>query len=223
MKRTKLKNRILPAYTFGEDLFNCISHITGGAFGVLALTLCVIRAALRDDAWAIVSVCIYGVCMIALYTMSSLYHGLHEGTAKRVFQVLDHCTIYYMIAGTYTPILLVSIRTVSSVWAWTLFGVVWGLCAFATVFTAIDLKKYAALSMICYIGMGWCIVAAAKTAIEAVSLTGMIWLLAGGVSYTIGAILYGLGRKHKYMHSVFHIFVVLGSILQFVCIYEFVI
>jgi hemolysin III len=138
-------------------------------------------------------------------------------------QVLDHCTIYFLIAGTYTPILLCSIREYSPVTAWILFGVVWGLTALATTLTAIDLKKYAVFSMVCYIGMGWCIVFAAKIAIAAIPFMGLVYLLAGGISYTVGAVLYGMGRTMRYMHSIFHLFVVLGSLLQFICILFYVI
>ena len=137
-------------------------------------------------------------------------------------QVLDHCTIYGLIAGTYTPVVLCAIRPVSPGWGWGLFGVVWGLAVVATVFTAIDLKKYAVFSMICYLGMGWCIIFAAKPTFASVPLPGLVLLLAGGIAYTIGAILFGLGRKHRYMHSVFHLFVVAGSILHFLAILFYV-
>ena len=138
-------------------------------------------------------------------------------------QVIDHCTIYLLIGGTYTPILLCSIRKVSSVWAWSLFGIIWGLAFTAAVFTAIDLKKYSKLSMSCYIGMGWCIIIAAKQAIQAVAVPGLLWLLAGGISYTIGAVMYGIGKKKRYMHFVFHLFVLAGSIMHFICIVHYVI
>lgn len=195
-----------------------VSHIVGGGFGVIALFACLAVAILHHNVWSIVSAAIYGCSMIALYTMSSVYHGLHAPMAKKVMQVLDHCTIYFLIGGTYTPILLCCIRPAHPAWAWVLFGIVWGLAAMATTFTAIDLKKYSVLSMICYIGMGWCIVLAAEVAIETIPLTGLLWLLAGGITYTVGAVLYGLGKKMRYMHSIFHLFVVAGSILQFVCI-----
>ncbi len=195
-----------------------VSHIFGGGFGVIALFACLAVAILHHNVWSIVSAAIYGCSMIALYTMSSVYHGLHAPMAKKVMQVLDHCTIYFLIGGTYTPILLCCIRPAHPAWAWVLFGIVWGLAAMATTFTAIDLKKYSVLSMICYIGMGWCIVLAAEVAIETIPLTGLLWLLAGGITYTVGAVLYGLGKKMRYMHSIFHLFVVAGSILQFVCI-----
>lgn len=222
MKRTKLRDRTLPDYTRGEEVFNTVSHIVGGSFGIIALVACVLRSALYGDAWGVVGSAIYGASMILLYTISSVYHGLHHPMAKKVMQIIDHCTIYLLIGGTYTPILLCAIRPVSPGWAWTLFGIVWGLAAMAATFTAIDLKKYAVLSMICYIGMGWCIVVAADIAFRAIPLPGLLWLLAGGIAYTIGAVLYGLGKKHRYMHSVFHLFVVAGSILQFICVLFYV-
>lgn len=223
MTRTKLADRLLPDYTRGEEVFNMVSHIVGGGVGVLALVLCVVKAALFSDAWAVVGSAIYGTSLIALYTMSSVYHGLRHPTAKKVLQVLDHCTIYFLIAGTYTPILLSAIRPVSSGWAWSIFGVVWGLAALATVFTAIDLKKYAVFSMICYIGMGWCIVFAGKVTLEALSGPAFQLLLWGGIAYTVGAIVYGFGKKCRYMHSIFHLFVLLGSVLQLLCILLYVI
>lgn len=223
MTRTRLRDRLLPDYTKGEEIFNYVSHIVGGGFGVIALILCVVRSVLHSDPWAVVGSAIYGASLIALYAMSSIYHALTHPTAKKVFQVLDHCTIYFLIGGTYTPILFCSIRPVSPVWAWVIFGLVWGLAAMAATFTAIDLKKYAVLSIICYIGMGWCIVIAAPTAIEALPFAGLMWLLAGGIAYTVGAIFYGFGKKCRYIHSVFHLFVVLGSILQFICVFFYVI
>lgn len=222
MTRTKLADRILPNYTRGEEIFNMVSHIVGGAFGIAALVLCVVFSAIKGDAWAVVGSAIYGASMVVLYTMSSIYHGLRPPMAKKVMQVIDHCTIYLLIAGTYTPILLVAVRPVSPAWCWVIFGIVWGLAVLAGVLTAIDLKKYSKLSMACYIGMGWCIVIAAKTVIEAVPFAGLMWLLAGGISYTVGAVLYGLGKKRRYAHSVFHLFVVMGSILHFICIFFYV-
>ncbi len=222
MKRTKLTDRQLPNYTKGEEIFNMVSHIVGGGFGVLALVACVVYAALKGDAWSVVAGAIYGASLIVLYATSSVYHGLTHPMAKKVLQVIDHCVIYFLIGGTYTPIVLCGIRRVSPGWGWTLFGIVWGLAAMATVFTAIDLKKYSKLSMICYIGMGWCVVIAADAAIRSIPLAGLLWLLAGGIAYTVGAVLYGVGKKHRYMHSLFHLFVLLGSVLQFVCIIGYV-
>lgn len=222
MNRTPLRERSLPDYTRAEELFHMISHIVGGAMGIAILVLCIIRAALHRSAWGVVGSCIYGATMILLYTMSCIYHGLAQSTAKKVFQVLDHCTIYYLIAGTYTPILFCAIRPQHPGWAWTLFALVWGCAAAATVFTAIDLKKYAKLSMICYLAMGWCIVVAVKPALATIPAAGLWWILFGGIAYTAGAVLYGLGKKKHWMHAVFHVFVILGSLLQFFGIYGYV-
>ena len=223
MTRTKLINRTLPDYTKGEEIFHMVSHIVGGALGIAALVLCVVFSALNSDAWAVVGSAIYGTSLILLYSTSSIYHGLTHPMAKKVMQVIDHCTIYFLIGGTYTPILLTKIREESAVWCWILFGIVWGLAAMATTLTAIDLKKYAKLSMVCYIGMGWSIVLAAKIAIAAIPLPGLLFILGGGIAYTVGAVLYGLGKSHRYMHSLFHLFAVLGSILQFFGIFFYVI
>ena len=214
MTRTKLCDRKLPVYTIGEERMNMITHIVGGGFGVLILLAAVLLGALRRDAWTVVTGAIYGVSMIALYTVSSVYHGLRAGTAKKVMQVIDHCTIYLLIAGTYTPILLVSIRPVYPVLAWTIFGVQWGLTALAVVLNAIDLKKFSVISMVLYIAMGWCIIIAIKPMVVCTGWTAFWWILGGGISYTIGAVLYGMGRTRKYCHSVFHIFVDLGSLAQ---------
>lgn len=221
--RTKLKDRILPDYTRSEEIFNMISHIVAGAFGVVALVLCVVFSALKGDVWAVVSSAIYGSSLVILYTMSSVYHGLVPETAKKVMQVLDHCTIYFLIGGTYTPIVLCAIRNVSPAWGWSLFGIVWGLAAVGIVFAAIDHKKYSKFTMACYIGMGWCVVIAAKATLQAVPLMGLLWLLLGGIAYTIGAVIYVIGKKHRYMHFVFHIFCLLGSVLQFICVFFYVI
>ena len=199
-----------------------VTHIVGGGIGVIAVVLCVVVSAIKGNVLGIVSSAIYGVSLISLYSMSSIYHGLRKGTAKKVMQVLDHCTIYFLIAGTYTPILLCSIIKVSLLWAIIILIIVWGLAALATTLTAIDLKKYSVFSMICYIGMGWCIVLAANVTIKALHPNGLILLLAGGVSYTLGAVLYGIGAKVRYFHSIFHIFVVLGSLLHLLCILFYV-
>ena len=223
MKRTPLHARKLPAYSRGEELMNMITHIVGGALGVVVLLSCVIRAALRDNVYGIISSTIYGTTFITMFTISSVYHGLAPGMSKKVMQVIDHCTIYLLICGTYTPILFCSIIPESPFWGWLIFTIVWGLGITAAVFTAIDLKKYAVFSMICYIGMGWCILIAAPVAMTAIPFGGLIYLLAGGIAYTVGAVIYGFGKKCRYMHSIFHLFVVLGSILQLICVLFYVI
>ena len=218
MTRTKLCDRQLPSYTLGEEILNTASHAIGALLGVAALVVCIVYSVSNHDVWAVVSSAVYGSSLIMLYSMSSVYHALRPSTAKKVMQVIDHCTIYFLIAGTYTPVLLCSVRGQSAPLAWTLFGIVWGVSALATVFTAIDLKKYQKFSMICYIGLGWCIIVASKTAYRAIGFEGFAYLLIGGVLYTVGAVLYGLGKKHRYVHSIFHMFVVCGSIMHFLCI-----
>ena len=225
MQRTKLSDRTLPDYTKGEEIFNMVSHIAGAALGVAALVLCVVFSALSGSPWAVVSSSIYGASLVLLYTISSIYHGLRPSTGKKVFQVLDHCTIYFLIAGSYMPIVLCAIREISPVRAWVLFGIIWGLVALATTLTAIDLKKYSKFSMGCYIGIGWSIILAVDIFLMAVPLPGILLLLFGGIAYTLGAVIYGIGKKTKkrYVHSVFHLFVILGSVLQFFSIFLYVI
>ena len=217
MQRTKLSDRELPEYTKGEEIFNMVSHIVGAALGVVALVLCVVFSAISGSPWAVVSSCIYGASLILLYTISSIYHGLRRSTGKKVFQILDHCTIYSLIAGSYMPVVLCAIREVSPVRAWILFGIIWGLVALATTLTAVDLKKYSKFSMACYIGIGWSIILAVDIFLTAVPLPGILLLLFGGIAYTLGAVIYGFGKKtqKRYVHSIFHLFVILGSVLQF--------
>ena len=217
-------DRTLPSYTKGEEIFNMVTHIVGAAVGVAALVLCVVFAAIKGNAWGVVGCSIYGATMIVLYCMSSIYHGLSPRlTAKKVFQIIDHCSIFLLIAGTYTPIALCSLREYHAAVGWCVFGFNWGIAAIGIVLNAIDLKKYKTFSMICYLVMGWCVIAAAKATYLSVGLHGVIFLLAGGVSYTVGAVIYGVGKKKRYMHSLFHIFVVIGSILQFFAIFFWVI
>lgn len=220
-KRTKLSERTLPAYTRGEEIMNMVTHIVGGALGIAALTLCVIFAAIRGNVYGVVGSAIYGGCMIATYALSSTYHGLLSGTGKKVLQVLDHCTIYALIAGTYTVISLSALRPVYPGLGWGMFGFQWALAALCITLTAIDLKKYKVFSYICYICMGWAILPFMKQTMDVLTMPGFLLLLFGGISFTIGAILYGVGSKKRWMHSVFHIFVVLGSLLQFLCIIFF--
>ncbi len=222
-KRTKLKDRTLPDYTKGEEIMNMVTHIVGGGLGVVYLALCVVFAAIHGNPWGVVGSAIYAASVICLFTMSSVYHGVRPPTAKKVLQVIDHCTIYFMIAGTYTPYTLCTLREINPVIGWVVFGVVWGIAALAVTLTAIDLKKYKVFSMICYLVMGWCIIFTVVPLFKALGFWGSAFLLGGGILYTIGAVLYGLGKKKRYIHSLFHIFVVLASILHFFSIFFYVI
>lgn len=224
MTRTKLKDRVLPQYTKGEEITNMVTHIVGGAIGIVALVLCVIWAAFHGNVYGVVSSSIFGFTMILLYTMSSVYHGLRpELTAKKVFQIIDHCSIFLLIAGTYTPITLCSLREQNAALGWIVFGVIWGLAILGITINSIDIKAFAKLSMAGYIIMGWLVILTIKQVVIAVGTGGMVFLALGGIAYTIGAVLYGIGKKKRYMHSVFHIFTVIGSLLHFFCIFYYVI
>ncbi len=216
MKRIKLKERELPTYTKGEEIFNMVSHIVGGVLGICATVLCVVFASIHKNTYGIVSGGIYGATMILLYIMSSIYHGLNPNrTSKKVFQIIDHCTIFLLIAGTYTPFLFCTLREPYPAVSWTLFGIVWGFSILGVVLNAIDLKRYKVFSLICYITLGWCIIFKINVLPKLLGIPGFIFLVTGGIAYTIGAVFYGLGKKKKYMHSIFHLLILAGSILQF--------
>lgn len=218
MKRTKLCDRVLPNYCTGEEIMNMVTHIAGGGLAVIGSIFCIL-AVCRLGGWEnILGAVIYCVSMLSVYTMSSIYHGLHAGTAKKVMQVLDHCAIYLLIAGTYTPILVTGFLPVYPAIGWGLLLLQWGLTAVAVTLTAIDLKRFKVFSMVCYLFMGWGIIFFLPQAMQVMTGAGFYLLLAGGISYTIGAVLFGLGKKLPWMHAVFHIFVVLGSLFQYLSI-----
>lgn len=219
MARTKLKDRQLPKYTKAEEIANTVSHITGGGLGVIMLMLCIYRCIVDHYALKSASIILYGISIVCVYCISSIYHGLHPGTGKKVLQVLDHCMIYLLIAGTYTPILVLGFIPTFPVLGWGLLGFEWCIAALAITLTAIDLKKYQVFSTLCYIGLGWAIGPFLMQAYSILTPGGFWLLLAGGIAYTVGAVLFALGTKIPWMHFVFHIFVILGSILQFLCIY----
>lgn len=219
LKRVKLQDRVLPDYCLGEEITNTVTHILGGLGGIAALVLCLNKAAAFHGTVEIAGAAIYGVCLILLYCTSSIYHGLKPSMAKKVLQVLDHCAIYWLIAGSYSIITLSAIRQADPALGWGMFALEWVLCVIATVLTAIDLKRYEVFSMICYVGMGWAIIPFAGTIYRILGPVGFGLLLGGGITYTIGAVFYGIGVKVKWMHSVFHVFVVAGSVLQFFAFY----
>lgn len=221
-----IKNRILlkdkikiPHYSLSEELVNAVSHGIGALFSVAALVLTVVLSTWKGNVWGVVSSAIYGGTLIILYTMSTLYHSFKVNNAKRVFRIIDHCSIYLLIAGTYTPYTLVSLRGPVG---WTLFGVVWGAAILGIIFNSIDMNKYKIISMIAYIAMGWVIVLAAKPLYESIGFSGIFWLLLGGVLYTVGAVFYVIGKKRRFSHSIFHIFVLFGSLCHFFSILFYV-
>lgn len=222
MHRIKLSDRVLPHYTKREETMNVVTHIVGGALAVLIMLLCLIRATTHGNTVDIVGSAIYGSSMVIMYAVSSVYHGLRPSIGKKVMQIVDHCTIYFLISGTYTPILLSSFIPSNPKLGWTLLVTEWGLAALAATLTAIDLHHYKVFSMICYICMGWAIVFFTPLTIRLLTQSGFMLLLSGGITYSIGAVLYGIGSKKHWVHSIFHIFVVMGSLLQFFSIIFYV-
>lgn len=214
----------IPTYSLAEELISSISHGVGALLGIAGLVLCIVKSALSpvNVGWKVVSSCIFGFTVILLYLMSCLYHALKVNRAKRVFRVFDHCTIFLLIAGTYTPYTLVSIRAVTPWLGWTVFGVIWAMAILGIVLNAVNLKRYAKISVACYLIMGWMVVLAYRTMTQAIPHGGIVLLLWGGVVYSVGAILYGIGSRKKFFHSIFHFFCLGGTILHFFSIYLYV-
>ncbi len=208
--KNKLKNR----YTLGEEIFNSVSHGAGTLLAVGGTVVLIIVSAIFNDVWAVVSSAIYGASLIILYTMSTLYHAITNKKAKMFFRIMDHNTIFFLIAGTYTPITLAILR---GTLGWVLFGIVWGAAIIGIVFNSIDLEKFSKPSIVCYILMGWVVIFAIKPLIDATTPFFMTFLLLGGVFYTLGIIFYAI-KKIKYFHSVWHLFTVAGSAFHFFAI-----
>ena len=224
MTRIPLHERKLPLYCRGEEIMNMVTHIVGGSIGLFALILCIIKASLYGNGYSLAGGIVFGLSMVVLYTMSSIYHGLsRKYTAKKVFQILDHCTIFVLIAGTYTPVILCSIRPVNPPLAIMMFAVIWGAAILGIVLNSIDLAHFNKFSMISYLCMGWCVILTGSTAYTSLGFWGFSLILGGGVLYSIGAVFYALTGKKRYMHAVFHIFVCLASILHVIAVLFFVI
>jgi hemolysin III len=201
------------------ERFNSISHLLGAALALAGAVVLVVAASRRGDAYRIVSFAIYGVTLFLLYLISTLYHGLPHGRAKRVFQVLDHQAIYLLIAGSYTPFTLVSLNGVVG---WWMFGAIWGMALLGLVLDALPLRGARVLPMVIYLVMGWLIVLAIKPLLAALPGAGFIWLLTGGLFYTSGALFYALDHRYPWMHGVWHLFVLAGSISHYVAILAYI-
>lgn len=212
----KEKNSVM--YTVGEEIFNSVSHGVGVLLAVAALVMLVVFAVMYSDGYALAGALVYGISLILLYTMSMVYHIVQSRKAKGVLRIFDHCSIFILIAGTYTPYLLGPLR---GVMGWTIFGIIWGVTVIGIVLNAVNLEKFKRLSLICYVLMGWGIVLSIKPMMARVALPGIVLLAAGGVVYTIGVIFYVL-KKYRYMHSVWHLFVLAGSVLHYFSILLFV-
>lgn len=220
MDKTNQTHRIsIPEYTLGEELINSISHGVGAGLGITALVLCIVKSCNPLDGYKLASSIVFGITTTLLYLMSCLYHALKVNRAKRVFRVIDHCTIFLLIAGTYTPYTLITLRGLTG---WLLFGIVWGVGILGIVLNAVSLKRFAKMSVACYIALGWVVLFASKQLVSSLDRNGLWLLLAGGIAYTLGAVLYGIGAKKRYFHSVFHFFCLIGTAFHFFSIYYYV-
>ena len=220
MNQMQREHRIsIPHYTLGEELMNSITHGVGALCGIAVLVLCIVKSCQPLDGYKLASSIVFGLTTTLLYLMSCLYHALKVNRAKRVFRVMDHCTIFLLIAGTYTPYTLVTLRGLTG---WILFGIVWSVSILGIVLNAVSLKRYAKLSVACYIGLGWVVLFASRQLVAALAPMGLWLLLAGGISYTLGAVLYAIGAKRKYFHSIFHFFCLVGTAFHFFSVYFYV-
>ncbi|MBE6156080.1 MAG: hypothetical protein E7164_04955 [Firmicutes bacterium] len=216
-----LKDKVeIPKYSLSEELMSAISHGVGGLLSIAALVLCVVYSAIHHNVYAVVSSVIYGSTSIILYTMSTLYHSFKVNNAKRVFRIIDHCSIFLLIAGTYTPFALVALPKTLG---WIIFSINWSCAILGIVLNSISIKKFKKISMILYLLMGWLIIFSFDALLASVDIAGIYLMLAAGSLYTIGAIFYGIGKKHRYMHFIFHLFVLAASILFFFSIFLYVI
>lgn len=201
-------------YSKGEEIANAITHGIGALLAIAALVLLIVFAAKYGDAWYVVSYTIYGVCLVLLYLFSTLYHSIYAKRAKKVFRIFDHASIYILIAGTYTPFALTVLRKHGG---WIIFGVVWGATVIGIITKVFCCGKFEKMSTLLYVIMGWMIVFYIKTLIAAIPLNGVILLVAGGIIYTLGALLF-LFDKIPYNHAIWHLFVMGGSACHFFCI-----
>lgn len=218
-----LVNKIkIPNYTRAEDWANSITHMVGGAFGFITLALCLYKAIAVSSFVYAISGIIYSFCMIALYSCSAVYHALRPNNGKKAMRIVDHSVIYLLIAGSVTPFALISIMSVDKVMGWVVFGVAWGCAILGMVLTFTTFDKTKVIQMILYIAIGWAILFAVKPLYQTVGKNGLILMIIGGVVYTLGAVIYGIGSKIKYFHTAFHIFVLMGSIIHFLAIYIYV-
>lgn len=207
-----------PKYTLGEELFNSISHGVGVLLSVAALVLLVVFAAIDGDGYCLAAGIVYGISLVILYTMSMVYHIVQGEKGKAVMRIFDHCSIFILIAGTYTPYLL---TVLDKALGWTMFGIIWAMAVLGIILNSINLERFRIFSLICYVIMGWAIVFTIKPIIKSIPPMGVFLLVLGGVIYTAGIIFY-IMKKHRYMHSVWHLFVLGGSICHYLSIQLYV-
>ena len=217
-RKNRLKNIIIPSYSLGEEIFNSVSHGIGAMLSIVALVLMILKAygALEETC-----VSLFGATMIILYTISCVYHALSKNLlGKKVLRVIDHCNVYLLVFGTYIPVSLLGMGKVEG---WVFFFVVLVVTLVGIVLSCIDIERFQVLEVICHLGNGWASLFAIPSLLGTIGKEGLIYLILGGVMYTLGSILYGLGKKKKYMHCVFHIFCLLGTLFHFITVYCYLI
>lgn len=198
-------------YTLGEEIFSSVTHGIGSLLAFGGTAVLIVLSAVYSDAWSVVSSAVFGASLIILYSMSTLYHSITNEKAKKFFRIMDHNTIFFLIAGTYTPFTISILRGAIG---WILFGIVWGAAILGIVLNSIDLEKFRKPSVVCYIAMGWVIIFAVKPLTEVMSPLCLWLLVGGGVFYTVGVIFYAI-KKVRYFHSIWHIFTLLGSVCHY--------
>lgn len=215
----------LPPYTRRQEWWNMLSHAFGVIFSLVGGIFLLIKASYTGDAWRIVTSAVFMFSLLVLYTISSVYHGLYRNNGKRVLRVLDHDMVFFLIMGTYTPYCLVTLREYSPGWGYSIWGIVMVLGIVGIVLNSCDIKKFFIFSMVDYLLMGWCVIISMYPLLMSLGWwMGTFLLLMGGVSYTVGAVLYAVGKKKSpWFHTVFHFFVLIGTILMFFSIYFYVV
>lgn len=209
----------LPHYTFTEEILNCVTHAIGAVLGAIGFFMSFKQLLPTGNVCAIVAMSVFCVALMVLYTNSAVYHGWGLNKAKKYFQIIDHCSVFLLIAGTYAPFTLMVMGDLAGK---IIFGIVALTAIVGITLNIIDMKKYAKVSMVCYLATGWCIIFAFGSISAALSAGEMMMLVGGGIAYTVGAILYGIGVKVRYMHTIWHLFVLAGSLLHYVCLYSFI-
>jgi len=216
MKIKKAKE--IKHYSLAEEKINIMSHAVGFILSIVALVLLVSHASINGNAWHIVSFSVFGVSLMVLYAASTVYHSAKNPSFRKKMRIVDHAAIYILIAGTYTPFTLV---TLNGFTGWVVFGITWGMAVTGIILKLFFTGKYDAISTLMYVFMGWIIVFAIKPLIENLASEGLYWLVAGGMAYTTGAILYSI-KKIKFNHAIFHVFVLAGSFCHFVAVYFYI-
>lgn len=206
-------------YSVSEEIAHTVTHGIGALLSIAGLAILIFFSSLNGNVWHIVSSSVYGISLIILYSASSMYHAISHPKAKMVLQQLDHAAIYLLIAGTYTPFLLVSLR---GAWGWSLFAVIWSIAVTGIVLEFVDAKRFKKLSLWLYLGLGWLVLLAVKPMLTQIEAGGLILLLLGGLSYSLGVIFY-VRKEMAYHHAIWHLFVLVGSVFHFFSVLLYVI